>query len=104
MSTRFNAMLAGLLEPSFDDRTPFGDQLAAWLVQIADYEQDSGERFHNRMKIAVLTARAPPSASTEVRRAAAICGDDWNVLLRQLKDWLQLDIFLRPRWTCQLWS
>ena len=64
VSTRFNAMLVGLLEPQFDDRSPFGDQLAAWLVSIAEYERDSGEAFHDRMKIAVLTARAPTSVST----------------------------------------
>ena len=55
MAGRFNAMLMGLLKPSWDDSKSFLDQLAAWEIECLEYVTQSGQPLTDATKIAVVT-------------------------------------------------
>ena len=78
---RWNAMLMGLLNPSWDKKSAsegFNISLLEWERRIREYESGSGRSFPSKLKVATVCAHAPEIYADCSRLGAPTFEDDYQ--------------------------
>eukprot|EP00972_Heterocapsa_arctica_P057913 8543973-Heterocapsa_arctica.AAC.1 len=88
LATRFCAVLAALLTPTFTANTDFIDQLTDWERRVRNYEAMSGERMADTLKCAVVSSKAPIKIREFLRQSPVELTADYNQLRSAIRLYL----------------
>ena len=87
---RHAGMLVGLIAPAWSgvQNHEFKEKLLEWEMQVARYEQQSGETLSGSLKTAVVSRHAPEEVRNAIRTQTSIIGSDYNRLRVLIYDFL----------------
>lgn len=85
---RFTSMLISLLQPGWDEQTPFDQQLIHWEKMVTDYTTQSKKPVGDALKIAVLTKQSPEAIKGVVRNNSGAADGDYAKLRKAIFDYV----------------
>ena len=86
---RHNAMLVGVLQPSWSSDKSFADQLIDWETRITEYESATSDIISDATKVAIITASSPPEVRSVVRMVAGPAGGKYQAIRTSLAEYMQ---------------